>query len=120
MLELLGLLAFAAVAIVVVLVVGLLAAPFLLLLALAGFVLRAVAHLAGWILGGLVLVPLGLVVAPVLALVVLPVLGLVVLPVLAIAAGVVLFKLTLLALPFLVLGLLLWALVRLVRRPAAA
>ncbi len=93
------------------LLVGFVLLPFLLLMRLAGFVLRLGVWLVGAVAGALLLIPLGLLLLP---------LGLLLLPVLLLVGGLLLLKLVLLAVPLVALGLLLWALLAFTRSPAAA
>ncbi len=101
---LIGLIALVAVGCVLVALFGLLLLPLVLLLKLVGFGAKVAFSAIGWVLGGLVLLPLMVLLLPVILLV----------------GSLVLLKLLILAVPLLFLALVVWALVTMVRRPAAA
>lgn len=111
MFELLALLAIVAIGGVVCLFVAMLALPFILLFKVVGWGLHTAAQAFGWLLGALLLVPVGLLLIPV---------ALLALPVVLLIGGLLLLKLAILAVPLLLVGGLLWVLVSLARRPAAA
>jgi len=100
----LGLVAMVVVLPVLAILVGVLLIPLYLLAKLMGFGVRVAFGTIGLVLGGLLLIPVGLLL----------------LPVLAVVGGLLLLKLLLLATPLIFLGLLIWVLVTLVRRPATA
>ncbi len=111
MFELLGLLAVVAIGAIVCLFLAVLVLPFILFFKIVGWGLHTAAQVFGWLLGAIVLLPIGLLAIPV---------ALLILPVVLLVGGLILLKLALLALPLLLLAALVWALVSLARRPAAA
>ena len=111
MFELLGLLAIAAIGGVVFLFLGVLVLPFVLFFKVVGWGLRTAAQAFAWVLGAILLLPIGLLLIPV---------ALLLLPVFLLVSGIILLKLAVLAAPLLLLGGLIWVLVSLARRPAAA
>jgi len=109
--ELLGLLVVVAIGGVICLFLALLIVPFILFFKVVGWGLHTAAQAFGWLLGAILLLPIGLLLLPV---------ALVLLPVFMLIGGVILLKLAILAAPLLLLGAVVWALVSLARRPAAA
>jgi len=109
--ELLGLLIVVAIGGIAFLFLSVLVLPFVLFFKVVGWGLHTAAQAFGWLLGALLLLPLGLLLIPI---------ALVLLPVALLVGGLILLKLAILATPLLLLGALVWALVSLARRPAAA
>ncbi len=111
MFELVGLLAVVAIGGLVCLSLAVFVLPFILFFKVVGWGVRSAAQVFGWLLGVVLLLPIGLLVVPV---------ALLLLPVALLVGGLILLKLALLAAPLLLLGALVWLLVSLARRPAAA
>ena len=105
--ELLGILVLLFVGGVFAFFAALLILPFVLLAKVIGWGVHAAANVVGWVLGALLLVPLGLLLLPVGAFV-------------ALVGGLILLKLLLLAAPLLLMIAAVWLFVSLVRRPAVA
>jgi len=109
--ELLGLLAIAAIGGIACLFLAVLVLPFILFFKVVGWGLKTAAQAFGGLLAAILLLPVGLLLIPV---------ALLLLPVAAIVGGLILLKLAILAAPLLLLGVVVWLLVSLARRPAAA
>jgi hypothetical protein len=109
--ELLGLLAVVAIGGIACLFLAVLVLPFILFFKVVGWGLSTAAQAFGWLVGAILLLPVGLLLVPI---------ALLLLPVVALVGGLILLKLAFLAAPLLLLGGLAWLLVSLARRPAAA
>lgn len=111
MFELLGLLVVLATGAIICLFIALFLLPFILFFKVVGWGLHTAAQAFGWLLGAILLLPVGLLLIPV---------ALLLLPVAALVGGLILLKLAILAAPLLLLGVVVWALVSVARRPAVA